>query len=181
LAGYFTQSTASYARKQVSNYKKKSAKSAREFLTAIAHHLYTIYKFEPRFDYPTFGDVMRAAKFKNPNTILDHFSKANNQKNVDSGGDIRDFFGKDQWIYFLYLNSLVNEELQCSLTQGVGTTTIVFPSSEFQPMLVQDALEQIGFDATQFDIKNADSDSSEGGSPQKKVVTLSVTEAIPFR
>jgi hypothetical protein len=112
------------------------------------------------FDNPTFEDVMEAAQFKSVKAILDHFSpKANNKSNVDSG-DIREFFRKEQWIFFLELNSLANEELHSSLYQSDGKTTIVLPSTLFNPELVQDVMERIGFDATQLVIKNADSDLS---------------------
>jgi hypothetical protein len=153
------------------NKKKSALTSTREMLTSIAHHLYSIYKFETRFYDPTIGDVMEAAQFKSLKAILDHFSpKANNKTNIDSG-DIRDFYTKDQWIYLIQLNSLVNADLHSSLARIDGKTTIVLPSGAFKPELAQGLLEPIGFDAVHLDIKNVDSDSSTGVSPDKKVVT----------
>jgi hypothetical protein len=173
-------SISSHARKKDSNrkeHKKKAAsKSVGEFLTKIADHLYSIYRFETRFDDATFGDVMEAAQFKNRRAIVDYFSlKANNTTNAD-GGNIRDSLSEDEWIYLLELNFMENAELHSRLKQTDGKTTIVLPSTSFQPKLVQGLMTKMGLDIAHFDIKNADSDSSPGsssgsssdGSPDKK-------------
>ncbi|KAJ1498576.1 hypothetical protein HMI54_010304 [Coelomomyces lativittatus] len=159
--------TASYVQKQDpirKEYKKKSVpKSSRDFLITIAKHLYSIYRFPLRFDHPSFGDVKEAAGFKNTKDVFNYFSaRVNLKTSTDSNHDvIQNFFSQAQWIYFLDLNA----QLHGGLTMTNDITTILLPPSAFQPKLVQDVLEKIGFDPTHFDIKEGNSDSSTGGSP----------------
>jgi hypothetical protein len=147
-------STASYVRKQDSvrkEYKKRSApKSAIELLTKVADHLYSIYKFETKFDDATFGDVMEATQFKNRRAIIDHFS--NNNKNANIGDrDMKDYFIEDDWIFLLELNFLTNAALHSSFTQSDDKITIVLPSPAFKPKNVQRLMEQMGIDAAQLE------------------------------
>jgi hypothetical protein len=101
------------------------------------------------YEGPTFGDV---AQFYTVKHVLNHFSpNTRNKTNADSN-DIRDFFTRDQWIYFVKLNRRVNWD-HSSLKENSGKITIILESDLFEPELMTDAMKRIGLDTAKLDIK----------------------------
>ena len=159
-------SFASHVRKQDSvrkEYKRETAtKSERAVLSSIADHLYSVYEFDTNYPSgPTFGDVMTKTGFHFRKQVIDYFSSKTEKVPKESSiDDIRGFFTKEQWIYFVELNHRVNGELHSNLKKRNGKTVIVLESDIYDPELLADAMNRIGVDPAHLDIKNADSDSS---------------------
>jgi hypothetical protein len=136
--------------------KERAIRSVRVLLTSFALRLYSMYRFETRYETPTFGDVLHATQFKSLKAILDYFS--GKKKRNPHWDALRNSFTQEQWIYFFELNYEVNGAFHTTLTQRDGKTLIVLPSKGFHPKLVQDAMEQMGYDVTDLDIQQADSE-----------------------
>ena len=104
--------------------------------------------------------------------------KNSTEERRENPKDIRDFFTEDEWTYYVEMDYQVNEGLQSTLKKRDGKITMVLESNMYKPALVSDSMKKMGVDVTELDIKNAESDSSAGESPDsdKIAVTQSVAE-----
>jgi hypothetical protein len=96
-------------------YKKDTAiKDERLLLSDVAITMWERFQFDCAYeDGPSFGDLKRAAGFKNYGDVCDYFRKK--AKGAIKEDDIKESFTREEWIWLIGLNQRVNSLLHDKL------------------------------------------------------------------
>jgi hypothetical protein len=144
-------------------YKKDTAiKDERLLLSDVAITMWRRFGFDcAHEDSATFGDLKRAAGFKNCKDVHDYFRKKARKEIQED--EIKESLTEKQWIWLIRLNQRVNRLLHDSMiTNQDGTIRLVLEHDVYQEgvQMAEDIVRTLYGPEKKVDIKDATSDSS---------------------